>query len=175
MLAFFCSCFTAELYLSLDRSYEAEACVHETSAIFPLSYQVAFMVSCLCANILSFLMKCYWNIMYSRWFSIGRYSISLYCYNGWLNRKVLVLVFFTSGWWKVFDLIKKRWQKVILIFGHLFRFGEVCQELFSTPSYMLMNVCIWKIRIVWLYLINLYTWVYIINIYTILTLKIFVV
>lgn len=33
----------AELYLSLDRSYEAEACVHETSAIFPLSYQVAFM------------------------------------------------------------------------------------------------------------------------------------
>lgn len=134
------------------------------------------MVSCLCATPLSFLMKCYWNIMYSRWFSIGRYSISLHCYNGWQNRKVLGLVFFTSGWWKDFDLIKKRLQKVILIFGHLFRFGEVCQEeLFSTLSHILMNVCIWKIKIVWLYLINLYTWVYIINTYTILTLKIFVV
>ncbi|CAI9722008.1 repeat 7B-like [Octopus vulgaris] len=34
---------SAELYLSLDRTTEAESCVQETSAIFPLSYQVAFM------------------------------------------------------------------------------------------------------------------------------------
>ncbi|KAK3093742.1 hypothetical protein FSP39_019579 [Pinctada imbricata] len=33
----------AELYLSLNKMSEAEACVQETSSIFPLSHQVAFM------------------------------------------------------------------------------------------------------------------------------------
>ncbi|XP_033733793.1 tetratricopeptide repeat protein 7B-like [Pecten maximus] len=33
----------AELYLTLDKMSEAEACVVETSTIFPLSHQVAFM------------------------------------------------------------------------------------------------------------------------------------
>lgn len=36
--------YPAELYLSQDNIAEAEACVHETSGIFPSSHQVAFMV-----------------------------------------------------------------------------------------------------------------------------------
>lgn len=33
----------AELYLTLDKMSEAEACVQETSLLFPLSHQVAYM------------------------------------------------------------------------------------------------------------------------------------
>lgn len=36
---------TAELYLVLNKVSEAEACVVETSSMFPLSHQVYFMVS----------------------------------------------------------------------------------------------------------------------------------
>ena len=38
------TCFPAELYLVLDKVSEAEACVMETSSMFPLSHQVYFMV-----------------------------------------------------------------------------------------------------------------------------------
>lgn len=38
------ACFPAELYLVLDNVSEAEACVMETSSMFPLSHQVYFMV-----------------------------------------------------------------------------------------------------------------------------------
>ena len=40
-----CLNLSAELYLCLNKISEAEACVTETSSIFPLSHQVYYMVS----------------------------------------------------------------------------------------------------------------------------------
>ena len=34
-----------DLYLSLDKVEEAESCIRETANLFPLSHQVAYMVS----------------------------------------------------------------------------------------------------------------------------------